>query len=94
MKINLKMRFAAVLTLGGDTTKLPPEDLISAAASPDWRVRQAVAQALASRTDIPAETLVALAADDDCDVRQAVAQALASRGLTEEMLRMILENVA
>ena len=49
MKINVKFRFAAVLTLGGDTSKLPPEDLISAAADADWRIRQAVAQAGASR---------------------------------------------
>ncbi|MBF0482252.1 MAG: hypothetical protein HQK82_11370, partial [Desulfovibrionaceae bacterium] len=47
LNFNVKFRFAAMVTLGGDTSKLPVSDLLEA-ASQDWRIRQAAAQAIAS----------------------------------------------
>ncbi|EPR42694.1 hypothetical protein dsx2_2611 [Desulfovibrio sp. X2] len=49
MQITIKNKFAAMLTLGGDTSKLTPEDVAAAASSSDWRIRAAVAQAAGTR---------------------------------------------
>ncbi|MBF0482251.1 MAG: hypothetical protein HQK82_11365, partial [Desulfovibrionaceae bacterium] len=61
-----------------------------------WRIRQAAAQAIASRTDFPAEELVKLAASQDWRIRQAAAQAIASRTdfPVEELVKAILDTIS